>query len=103
MVILRALAWVILLVALIALVSDVTRATTGGPFIMTSALTHWKTMAPQSLATVAGFTQRWLHPMLWDPALLRVLLLPTWLLLGALALLLGVLGRKKRRINIFAN
>ena len=103
MAVLRALAWIFLLVAMIALVGDLTRANTGGALVMTSSLAHWKSMAPQSLAAFSGFIQKLVHPVLWDPLMTRVLLLPAWLLIGAIGVMTALLGRRKRRVNIFAN
>ncbi len=103
MVVLRVLAWCLLIVATIAFISDVTRSNTSGGIVVTSTLIHWKTMAPQSLAAFTSFIQRASHPLLWDPVLVRLLVLPAWATIGALGLLCGVLGRKKRRVNIFAN
>jgi hypothetical protein len=100
---LRALAWILLLAAAIALVGDFTRAGTGGSFAGTSILAYWKTLSPQSLASAATTVQKSVHPLAWDPVVVRILILPAWLVLGAIAVLCGVLGRKKRRINIYAN
>ncbi len=103
MAVLRLLAWLFLLLAVIALVSDLTRANATGTFVHTSLYAYWELQAPQSLASFARFVQRTLHARLWDPVLVRVLVLPAWGVLGALGLLLGVLARKKRRVNIYAN
>jgi hypothetical protein len=103
MALLRALAWIFLLAAVIALVNDLTRANATGLFVQTSLMAYWKTLAPQSLAAFAGFVQRVLSPRLWDPVLVRVLVLPAWMALCAAGLLCALLGRRKRRVNIFAN
>jgi hypothetical protein len=100
---LRVLAWVLLLAAAIALVSDFTRTGTTGSFVGTSILAHWKALSPQSLASAAATVQKSIHPLAWDPLIVRILILPAWLVMGAFAVLCGVLGRKKRRINIYAN
>jgi hypothetical protein len=99
----RLMAWVFLLIATIALVGDLTRAGTGNGWVLTSTLSHWKALSPQGLATFAGFIQKNIHPALWDPVMVRLLILPAWLLLGAIGVVLAVLGRKKRRVNIYAN
>ena len=70
---------------------------------MTSSLVHWKALSPQSLAAFTSFVQHAMHPLVWDPVLVRLLVLPAWLLLGALGITCGLLGRKKRRVNIYAN
>ena len=100
---LRAFAWFLLLVAVIVLTNDLTRAAGGVGGFMVSSLSHWKETSPGSLATASTFVQKSLHPTLWDPVMVRVLILPAWILLGSLGLLLAVLGRRKRRVNIFAN
>jgi hypothetical protein len=99
----RFIAWVLLLVAMIALVSDLTRAANGQAFSVTSTLGYWKNVSPQSLATTATTIQRSIHPLLWDPVCVRLLGLPIWLLIGGFGLVMAVLGRKKRRVNIYAN
>ncbi len=103
MVVLRVLAWIFLIVATVAFISDLTRSSTTGGMVVTSTLIHWKTFAPQSLAAFTSFVQRTLHPLVWDPVLVRLLILPAWVAIGALGLTCAVLGRKKRRVNIFAN
>jgi hypothetical protein len=103
MIFLRALAWVFLLLAAIALVNDITRSSFSSSLVLTSTLAHWKTFFPQSLTGFVTFLQKSLHPFVWDPLVVRVLVLPAWFTFGALGIACGLLGRKKRRINIFAN
>ncbi len=99
----RFVAWVLLLVAMIALVSDLTRSANGPVFSVTSTLGYWKSVSPQSLAAAATIIQRGVHPLLWDPVCVRLLGLPIWLLIGGFGMTMAVLGRKKRRVNIYAN
>ena len=91
------------LLAVIALVADLTRYATGGGFQLTSLLAFWKGLSPQSLTSFAGVVQRYTHPYIWDPGLVRLLVLPTSFLCAALGLLFGLFGRRKRRVNIYAN
>lgn len=100
---LRTLAGLFLLFATIALIADLTRYMNGQPFQMTSLFNHWLGFAPQSLKSVAQFVQRYTHPYFWDPMMVRFLVLPSWLVLGALGVILGLLGRRRRRVNIYAN
>ena len=60
-------------------------------------------MAPQSLTATMQAIQQKAHPLLWDPVMVRVLLLPAWGLVGTLGIIFGMLGRRKRRINIYHN
>ena len=99
----RFLAWVLLLTAMIALVSDLTRAANGGAFTVTTTLGYWKIVSPQSLAASETAVQRGVHPLLWDPVCVRLLGLPIWLLIGGLGAVFAILGRRKRRVNIYAN
>jgi hypothetical protein len=99
----RWLSGLFLLLGVIALVADLTWYATGGAFQMTSLLAFWKGIAPQALAAFAGFVQRYAHPYIWDPGLVRLLVLPTSFLCLALGAIFGILGRRKRRVNIYAN
>jgi hypothetical protein len=103
MIFLRGLAWVFLLLATIALVNDITRSTATSSLALTSTLVHWKAFFPQSLTAFITFLQKSVHPLVWDPVVVRVLILPAWITFGALGIVCGLLGRKKRRVNIFAN
>ncbi|MEQ1647816.1 MAG: hypothetical protein ABL898_04440 [Hyphomicrobiaceae bacterium] len=99
----RWLSGLFLLLGVITLVADLTRYATGGGLQMTSLLAFWKGIAPQSLTAFAGIVQRYAHPYIWDPGFVRLLVLPTAFLCFALGALFGILGRRKRRVNIYAN
>ena len=104
MLILRIIAGVFFLLAAMALASDMTRTTVGGTaFSATSIFAHLKVLAPQLLITLQQSVSRNLHPVLWDPVLLRLLMLPAWFLLGAIGLVFARLGRRQRRVNVFIN
>lgn len=103
MAIVRAVAWLFLLVAVIVFTSDLTQTVNGSAPASSSLLSHWKTTSPGTLAATGSFVQHYGHPKLWDPVLLRLMLLPAWLLIGTLGVVLAVLSRGKRRVNIFAN
>jgi hypothetical protein len=47
--------------------------------------------------------QRRSHPLVWDYGVAQILRVPTWGLFGLLGLLLGYAGRRRRRVDIFAN
>ena len=100
---LRAIAWLLLLIAVISLTSDLTRGNGSASALLTTTLSHWKDVSPGSLAATAAFVRDTISPKAWDPVLVRVLLLPAWALFGALGVALALLGRRKRRVNIYAN
>ena len=101
--VIRLLAWVLLILAMVALVSDITRVAGGAPLVSTTIHSYWKNVSPQTLVASAAFVQRQLHPLVWDALVMRVLLLPLWFSIGAIGLVFAVIGRRKRHINIFAN
>lgn len=100
---LRFLAGVLLLVAVIAAVYDGTRSLAAGSFVTTSLLEHWSKLAPALLATAQGAVRRATHPLVWDVGVVRLLRVPAWALLGGLGLLIAYVGRRRRRVNVFAN
>ena len=58
----------------------------------------WWTVHPGSLQLAEPAIARHIHPFLWDPVMLSVLLSPAWLVLGVLAaLLLLTTGRRRGR------
>jgi len=100
---LRFLAGAILLVAVIFAVSDATRSLgTNGATAVTVHQT-WSTVSPISLSAAQGAVQRYTHPAVWNWGVLKILQLPAWALLGLLGLILAFLGRRRRRVNIYAN
>ena len=103
MIALRFLAGVFLLVAVLAIVHDGTRTIAANSLVTTSLLEHWSKLAPSSLAGAQGAVQRYTHPLLWDPVIRKLLQLPTWALFAGLGVLFAYAGRRRRRINVFAN
>jgi hypothetical protein len=101
---LRFLAGVFLLVAVVAATNDVTRSMIAGqqvPLVSTHA--HWSKLAPVTLTSARNAIQRNTHPLVWDPGLTTVLQLPAWALFGIVGTLLAYAGRRRRQVNIFAN
>jgi hypothetical protein len=97
---LRFLAGLFLMAALIALVSDATRPLLGmGPFVPTSLGKLWAETAPKSLAAV----RQGLPPILWTSLVAALLRLPTFVLLGLIGIVLGYLGRRRSRVDIYIN
>lgn len=101
---LRILARILLLVALIALVSDGTRTIANdNGIVVTSALHYWAELAPAMLENVRRTLSLKVHPLFWDGVIAPFLSLPAWVVLGGSALLLLYFARKRRKTNIFAN
>lgn len=101
---LRILARIMLLVALIALVSDGTRTIANGSgLVVTSALKYWTELAPGMVENTKRTFSLKIHPLAWDGVLLPLLSLPAWLFLAGIALLILLLARKRQTTNIFVN
>lgn len=100
---LRLLSGTLLLAATIAFISELTRAQlgiAGAP--LTPLVTQLGDAAPALLASLQRTVQGW-HPLLWDPALRSLLAVPAWISLGLAGLILGWLGRRRSRANVFTN
>ena len=101
--ILRLLGGWSLLVAVIALVIDVTRTLAADSLVMTRLGEHWFQLHAASLNASQAGIQRYVHPALWDPAILAVLQTPTWLIFALLGLVLFWIGRRRARPDVFSN
>jgi hypothetical protein len=101
---LRFVAGLLLLVAVIALVSDATRLQLGLPGPPSTPLAkHLSDFAPSTLTVAQRTVQTKVHPLVWNPLLKSFLSLPTWASLGTMGLLLAYFGRRRQRIKIYAN
>lgn len=70
--------------AVLALGNDLV---TSGMSGFTSLGDAWGTLNAPSLNLVQAVLQRYIHPAVWDPVLVTVLLLPAWLVLAVPGLL----------------
>lgn len=100
----RAMAGVCLIIAAVALASDMgpTSLARQQSFEPTAVITHWQEIAPASLEGVHTFLMKRTRPWIWD-AFSAPLRLPSFVFFAALCLLFGYLGRHRQRVNIFAN
>jgi hypothetical protein len=99
----RFLAGVFLLVAVIAAVFDGTRSLAAGSMVTTSLVEHWSSIAPATLSGAQATVSRVTHPLVWDLGVRKLLQVPTWALFAVLGLLFAFAGRRRRRVNVFAN
>jgi hypothetical protein len=92
--------------ALVGLVVDATKTIAAGTVTLTPLGQAWYWIAPASVMAVQQFVQQTIEPFighwLWDPAIQSLLLLPTWIVLGALGFVLTWLGGRRRRRLAFA-
>jgi hypothetical protein len=101
---LRIFARLLLLIALIALVSDGTRTIANDRgLVITSALQYWGEIAPVMLENLKRTLSLKIHPLFWDGVLAPLLSLPAWLFLAGSAMIILFLARKRHKTNIFVN
>lgn len=103
MAVFRFLSAVFLLVATIALVVDATPAIYGaGGFEATTLSAHWQDLAPSSFEA-ARKALSGLSVWIWDGLIAPLLDVPTFVGFGALALLSGYAGRRRKSVRVFVN
>jgi len=100
----RFIAAVFLVVAVIALVTDLTTPLSNAQaFKATTLEAQWQEMAPATLQSTRAAVIKGTAPWVWSSLIGPLLHLPTFLLFGLLALLCGYIGRRRRKVNIFVN
>jgi hypothetical protein len=100
---LRFLAGFLLIVAVILAVSDATRVSEDPQGKALTMQQMWSTVSPTSLSNAQAAVQRYTHSAIWQWSVLKVLQLPAWTLFGFVGLVLAYLGRRRRRVNVYAN
>ncbi len=105
MAVLRFLASLLLLVAAVALISDLTRLQVGAThgFEPTTIAKQWQDMAPASLQAAKATVSRATHPLVWTWGVSKLINAPLFVLFGLLGIVIGWLGRRRRTIEIYVN
>ena len=94
---LRLLALAALSVAVIFAVLDATRSIAASALVMTPLNASWVAVSPHTLDVIHDLILRKVHPLLWDPVMVRILDLPGFVVFAALAFLLAAIGRRPAR------
>ncbi len=93
-----------LLAAMVALTIDGTKSLAGqGHVVFTTLGEHWFRINAASLNTFQAAVERHVYPVLWDPLIVSVLQVPSWIFFTGLGLLLYWIGRHRRRRDVFIN
>ncbi len=93
-----------LALALVLAVLDITRSITASEIVLTSLASTWANVSPATLLSSREAVQIWTHPILWDPILLFLLQLPSWLVFWLVAMVFLKLGqRRENPYGRFAN
>ena len=100
---LRFLAALFALVAVIAFAADVARPVAeGGVRGSWSLFTYLQNFAPSLLGALERTISR-ADPVVWDPVFTSIMAIPAYLLFAILAVLAGLAGRPRHRVQIFIN
>ncbi|MCH9765750.1 MAG: hypothetical protein K0U34_07140 [Alphaproteobacteria bacterium] len=102
--VLRFVATLCLLIALIALVADFTPTVAGArSFSLSSIEDHWKQVAPATFQSmeesVTGGRAGWVWTFIVGP----LVAVPTAIMFAILAGLAGYIGRRRTRVKIYSN
>jgi hypothetical protein len=95
--VLRALAVFCLALMVIIAVVDATRSIGVSALTLTALAESWDAIAPGTRAAFGAWLAETVHPALADPLLTAIAGWPTFAVLGGLALIFALLGRKRRR------
>jgi hypothetical protein len=91
----RFLGLLLLAAAFAALVVDGTRSIAGGALSLASFGQTMLWLMPSKFAGIEAAAQHVLPPLLWGPVMVRVLKMPTWVVIGVLGILLMLLTQKR--------
>ena len=93
----RMLGMIALAIGVITAVLDVTRSIADSAMVMTSLGKEWYEFSPSGLNNAQALVQRHIHPYLWDPVIIKILLLPSWVVFAVLAALLLWCGQVREK------
>ncbi|MDF1721173.1 MAG: hypothetical protein P1U65_10905 [Minwuia sp.] len=101
MIFFRLLGYLLLFLAIAALGAEILTSVQAGEWIVLTAGDVWAEIDRESIGLVQVGLERYVHPFLFDPLLLTVLLWPAWAVAGVPALLILVLARRRRQRRMF--
>ncbi|MEO1397610.1 MAG: hypothetical protein AAFU56_01925 [Pseudomonadota bacterium] len=85
----------VLALALVLAVLDVTRSITASAIVMTPLAETWAAISPTTLDSSRVFITSLGLPWLWDPVVLTIMRLPSWLILWFVSMLLIWSGQRR--------
>jgi len=96
MLVVRVIGWLLVGAALLCAGAEIVASLQAGQWTPLAAGELWFRLDPFSLNLSQAVIQRYIAPWLWDPAIVTVLLGPSWVVLGLPGALLARLGRPAR-------
>ena len=97
MLIIRLIGWIFVLAALIILLIELRFWLTSGEWHLIPIGQLWYQLHSESLNIAQAVIQRYLHPYIWDPWILAILLTPSWPTFSAIGAVIIVLCRLTSR------
>lgn len=85
--------------ALVSFVVDATKSIAISSWTSTPLGLIWFGLSPDTLNASQAVIQRYVSPLLWDPVIQNILLMPAWLIFGPIGLIMLWYGDKRRRIS----
>lgn len=97
----RVVGFLALAAAILTGISDASRSIAESQFVATPLGQIWFDLAPASLNLSQAVIQRYVHPSVWDPAVLTALTWPAWAVFAGVGLFFLWAGarRQKRRMR----
>ena len=102
LVVLRVIGWLLILLALLFLGRDLFMWHENGRWAPLLAGKIWHDLSPDTLGLAQAGIERHVWKPLWNPAILTLLLQPSWLVLGVPGILLAVMPQRSRNRRRFA-
>ena len=90
----RILALFALAMTLITAVLDIARSIADSQLIITPLGQDWFNFSSSTLNLAQATIQRYIHPVIWDPVIQKILLAPSWLVFGVIWFCLMWIGRQ---------
>ena len=101
MILLRIIGYLLLFLAIAALGAEILTSVQAGEWVSLAVGDVWAEIDRESIGLVQVGLERYVHPFLFDPILLNILLWPAWLVAGVPALVILLLARRRRQRRMF--
>lgn len=95
MIVIRLIAWLLLLATLVAVGAELVASLQAGQWTPLAAGELWFKTHTESLNLSQAVIQRYIHPAVWDPGVVTVLLWPVWAVTLIPAVLFLLIGRRR--------
>lgn len=96
----RVIGFVALAAAILAGISDGSMSIAQSRFVATPLGQIWFDLSPDTLNLSQAVVQRYVHPSVWDPAVLQVLTWPAWAVFAGLGLVFLWIGARRQRRSL---